>query len=207
MDTWVWIEIAVAVAAIVLAIIAGFAMSIRQNRRDEELRSDFGPEYDRTVKETGSRKKAQEALQGRRDRVAKFHLKPVSQADRERFLSEWQGVQARFVDAPGDAISDADELVGDAMRARGFPTGDYDQRFKDISVEHPYVVQHYREAHLIAKKNQAGQADTEALRQAMMHYRELFKELLNAPARDGEEQLMPSREEREQPQPSTRKTA
>ena len=183
MDTWVWIAIIVAAVVIVAAALGAFALSTRQKRRDETLRSEFGPEYDRTMKETGNRKKAEKALLGRKERVEQFHLKAISQADRERFLSEWQGVQAQFVDAPGQAIGDADELVGEAMRARGFPTGDYDQRFEDISVEHPYVVQHYREAHVIAKKNKAGQADTEALRQAMMHYRELFKELLNAPER------------------------
>ena len=183
MDTWVWIVIIVAIVVIVGAALSAFAISMLQKRRDETLRSQFGPEYDRTMKQMGSRKRAEKALLGRKERVEQFHLKAVSQADRERFLTEWQGVQAEFVDAPGQAIGDADELVGEAMRARGFPTGDYDQRFEDISVEHPYVVQHYREAHVIAKKNKAGQADTEALRQAMMHYRELFKELLNAPER------------------------
>ena len=196
MDTWVWIVIIVAAVVIVAAALGAFALSTRQKRRDETLRSEFGPEYDRTMKETGNRKKAEKALLGRKERVEQFHLKAISQADRERFLSEWQGVQAQFVDAPGQAIGDADELVGEAMRARGFPTGDYDQRFEDISVEHPYVVQHYREAHVIAKKNKAGQADTEALRQAMMHYRELFKELLNAPERGRVPEEMARRGER-----------
>ena len=199
MDTWVWVVIIVAAVLIVGAALAAFAISTRQRRKDEQLKSEFGPEYDRTMKQMGDRKKAEKALLGRKERVEQFHLKAVSQADRERFMTEWQGVQAQFVDTPGRAIGEADELVGEAMRARGFPTGDYDQRFEDISVEHPYVVQHYREAHAIAKKNKAGQADTEALRQAMVHYRELFNELLNAPARGGaaaEEQMMRRGDER-----------
>jgi len=167
-----WIVVAVVIAAAVVGWI------VWQKRRTEQLRSRFRGEYDRTVKETGDVRKAEASLQARARRVEKLQIRPLSAEDADRFAATWQRVQAQFVDDPQGAITQADRLVGEVMTARGYPVGDFDQRVEDISVDHPDVVMNYRAARDIANQHSRGQASTEDLRQAMVHYRALFRDLL-----------------------------
>jgi hypothetical protein len=171
------IAIAVAVVVIVAASI-GIWLFIRK-RRTEKLRTQFGgAEYTRAVKEGGSQRKAEAALDGRTARVEGLHIRPLSPSDRARFVESWTKVQARFVDGPGSAVTDADQLLGDVMSVRGYPVSDFEQRAADISVDHPLVLENYRAAHQSALRQTRGRASTEDLRQAMIHYRTLFEELV-----------------------------
>ncbi len=176
----VQIAIMIAVAVIVVAGIA-FWVYVRKHRT-ERLRTQFGgAEYARAVKEGGSRRKAEAVLDKRADRVQRFHIQPLVQGDRARFVESWRKVQARFVDGPGGAVTEADQLLRDVMSARGYPVSDFEQRAADISVDHPLVLENYRAAHQIALRQTQGQASTEDLRQAMIHYRTLFDELVGEP--------------------------
>ena len=150
-----------------------------QKRPSEQLHERFGPEYERTVGEHGDRGRAEAALEDRKERVEQLHLRPLSPEQRDRFGPEWRHLQARFVDVPEEAVKQADNLVAEVMAARGYPTGDFEQRVADVSVDHPQVVEHYRAAHAIAlRMKEGGQANTEDLRQAIVHYRALFEDLL-----------------------------
>jgi hypothetical protein len=120
-------------------------------------------------------------LAKRADRVESFHLQPLGQGDRARFVESWRRVQARFVDGPGGAVTEADQLLRDVMSTRGYPASEFEQRAADISVDHPMVLENYRSAHEIAVRQTQGQASTEDLRQAMIHYRTLFDELVGEP--------------------------
>ena len=111
-----------------------------------------------------------------------FHIHPLAAGDRARFVESWRGVQSRFVDGPAGAVTEADQLLGDVMSTRGYPVSEFEQRSADISVDHPLVLENYRKAHEIALRQTRGQANTEDLRQAMVHYRTLFEELINEPA-------------------------
>jgi hypothetical protein len=173
MDAWVWIVVILAA----LVIIGAVALILRQ-QQTKRLRERFGPEYSRTVKEYGGEQRAAPILAAREKRVEALHIHPLSQADATRFTNAWRSVQAQFVDDPSGAITQADQLVNEAMRARGYPVGDFEQRAADVSVDHPQVVQNYRSAHDIALRHRRGEASTEDLRQAMVCYRDLFNELL-----------------------------
>jgi hypothetical protein len=173
-------QIAIIVAAIVLVVGAIVAFYLRR-RRTEKLRQHFGPEYDRAVAEGGDRRSAEARLEERTERVKKFHLRPLTAEDRARYTEQWDRVQAHFVDAPAGAVAEADQLLGDLMATCGYPMGDFEQRAADISVEHPIVTQNYRAAHEIAVRQAKGQAGTEDLRRAMIHYRALFEDLVNQP--------------------------
>jgi hypothetical protein len=181
MDTWVWIVIVAAVAAVIVIAVAWYAA---RQKRHKELRESFGPEYDRTVRETGSRGRAEAELEDRRERVEKLRIRPLSEEQRRHFSDDWGAAQARFVDEPGAAIAEADRLVQEAMRSRGYPVTDFEQRAADLSVDYPELVSNYRSAHAIATLNGRGEATTEQLRQAMVHYRSLFNEILS---RDSEQ--------------------
>jgi len=170
MPAWVWVIIAIAVVIVVALIV----MSAIRRRR---LRSQFGPEYDRTVMESGRRGGAAD-LRKREKRRQELDIVPLSPAARERYVQQWQAVQARFVDKPGDAVHEADVLVTGVMRDRGYPMENFEQQSSDVSVDHPNVVQNYRAAHAISMASDQDQATTEDLRQAMIHYRSLFDELL-----------------------------
>jgi hypothetical protein len=161
-----------------VVIIGGIVVWLLQRRRTERLRLRFGPEYDRAIVEGGDRRVAEEQLARREERVEKFHLRTLTTLDRVRFQEAWERVQAHFVDAPAGAVAEADQLLGDAMSTRGYPVGDFEQRAADISVDHPVVTQNYRTAHEIALRQVKGQASTEELRRAMIHYRALFEELV-----------------------------
>lgn len=165
---------------LVLVIVALLALSgwlLYQRRRTDDLRSTFGPEYGRTVEDAGSRRAAEAELLDRKQRVEALDIHPLTAEERDRFTPRWRDVQAAFVDQPRQAVDDADRLIGEVMQARGYPMADLDQRIADISVDHAVVVEHYRAAHDIATRP-GDEADTEALREAMVHYRALFVELL-----------------------------
>jgi hypothetical protein len=177
--TQIIITIAVAVVVIV-AFIAVWQSS--RKRRTQKLRTQFGSaEYTRAVTEGGSQQKAEAALTARAARVEKLRIKPLAPGDRARFIESWAKLQARFVDGPGSAVTDADQLLGDVMSTRGYPVSDFEQRAADISVDHPLVLENYRAAHQYALRQSTGEANTEDLRQAMIHYRTLFEELVNEP--------------------------
>jgi hypothetical protein len=169
--------------AIAVVIAAGVAISVVvRKRRTARLRNQFGgAEYTRAVREGGSQQKAEAALDGRTERVERLHIRPLGAGDRARFIETWGRVQARFVDGPGGAVTDADQLLGDVLSTRGYPVGDFEQRAADISVDHPLVLENYRAAHDSALRQARGQASTEDLRQAMIHYRTLFEELVVEP--------------------------
>ena len=175
--------IIVAIATFVVGlIIADIAVWLsHRKRRSERLRTQFGgSEYDRAVKEDG-RRLAEAGLNERTARVESLNIRPLAQSDRLRFLELWRRVEARFVDGPGGAVTEADQLLGDVMSTRGYPVSDFEQRAADISVDHPLVLENYRTAHDIALRQRKGEANTEDLRQAMIHYRTLFEELVGEP--------------------------
>src|SRR5277367_1600396 len=175
------IIIIIAVAAVVVFAIVAVALSIRK-RRTQKLRTQFGSaEYTRAVTEGGSQQKAEAVLDARTARVEKLHIRPLAAGDRARFIESWARLQARFVDGPGIAVTDADQLLGDVMSTRGYPVSDFEQRSADISVDHPLVLENYRAAHQCALRQSNGEANTEDLRQAMIHYRTLFEALVNEP--------------------------
>src|ERR1700722_6385314 len=173
------------IAAVVLVIVVastGVWLFMRK-RRTDKLRTQFGgPEYARGVEEGGSQRKAEAALDERAERVKRLNIRPLTADDRTRFVDSWAKIQARFVDGPGSAVTDADHLLGDVMSSRGYPVSDFEQRAADISVDHPLVLENYRAAHQSALRQTRGQASTEDLRQAMIHYRTLFEELVAEPA-------------------------
>ena len=174
-STSIWLVVTIAV--IVIAAVLWLAMS---RRRSQQLRDRFGPEYEHAVRTEKNVRRAEATLEARAKRVDALHIRPLSPEDSTRFDATWRGVQARFVDDPKGAVTEADRLVGEVMSARGYPLGDFEQRVADISVDHPDVVMNYRAAREIALVHARGQASTEDLRQAMVHYRALFKDLLEA---------------------------
>jgi len=174
LDPRIVIGVLVAVAVVVVAFV------LSQKRRTDELRGKFGPEYERLVHEHGDPRRAESELTKRTERVKQLHIKALSPEHRDRFADAWRSDQARFVDDPKGAVVEADRLVADLMQVRGYPVGDFEQRAADVSVDHPHVVQNYRVAHDIALREQRGEASTEDLRKAMVHYRALFEDLLDS---------------------------
>lgn len=166
------------IALAVIVVLAVGAWLFLQRRQSQHLQSRFGPEYDHEVEEKGSRRKAESELAEREKRVKKLDVRPLEPAARDGFRHRWTQVQARFVDDPPGAVAEADDLLGEVMRTRGYPVRDFEQNAGDISVDHPEVVKHYRAGHDIAVRHQRGEASTEELRQAMIHYRALFDELV-----------------------------
>jgi hypothetical protein len=170
--------IALGVVLVVLVVVAIALYVRKRNHTTAELRDRFGPEYDRAVKQHGSERKAEAKLADRETRVDLLQIRSLDLAERERYLAQWQAVQSRFVDYPKGAVIEADELVSSLMQTRGYPVVDFDQRAADISVDHPRVVENYRSGHNIALRLGTGEASTEELRTAMIHYRSLFDELV-----------------------------
>lgn len=173
MNTLVVVAIVVGVL-VVLAIV----WAVMQSRRRTRLRERYGSEYEHVVDETGSPRKAASVLEEREERVKELDIRPLEPDEAQAFTAEWTDVQARFVDNPRLATAEADDLVGRVMRARGYPVTDFEQRAADVSVHHPDVVENYRAAHAIAGKAERSQVSTEDLRQALIHYRALFDDLL-----------------------------
>jgi FtsZ-interacting cell division protein ZipA len=169
----------VIVAIVVIALIVA-ALVVARQRRSQQLQEGFGPEYERTVEERGGdRREAEAELRERARRRKEFDIRPLEPAARDRYAERWRAAQRRFVDQPGPAVGEADALVMEVMRDRGYPVADeFEQRAADVSVDHPEVVEHYRAAHAISTRATAGEAGTEDLRQAMVHFRALFAELL-----------------------------
>lgn len=176
-----WVLLAVVV---VLLVIIGVLVARRQQSR--RLKDEFGPEYGRVVAERGDQRAAEKELADRRQRVGKFEIRHLDPSAREHYLEQWAAAQRYFVDQPAGAVGEADELVQQVMHDRGYPVAeDFEQRAADISVEHPAVVENYRAAHGISIQARTAQASTEQLRQAMVHFRALFDDLL-APGDGGE---------------------
>jgi hypothetical protein len=190
MPTWGWVLVAVG-AAIVIALVVWQGL---RARRTHALQQRFGPEYDRTLDRADDRSEAEAELEGRARRRDELDVQPLSHAARERYLAEWRRVQARFVDDPAGAVSQSDALIQSVMRERGYPVEDFDQRAADVSVDHPNVIENYRAGHRLA-----GSSDTEDQRQAMIHHRALFEELVEETAdrplsRDTESTTTPNQE-------------
>ena len=160
--------ILVVAVVLALAVVVAAAVTIR-DRRSYRLRPRYGPEYDRTVRDAGEVRTAE---------ATRLHITPPTAEQTRRFSDEWQQVQARFVDEPAGAVLQADRLIGDIMQARGYPVGDFEQRVEDISVDHPDIVMNYRAAGAIMEEHARHPVSTEDMRQAMMHYRALFKDLI-----------------------------
>jgi FtsZ-interacting cell division protein ZipA len=167
--------IAIVVVIVLLALLAFFA---GRQRRSRQLKDRFGPEYDRTVERAGDQRAAESELLDRAERRQQLDIVPLDPEARTRYLEAWRNTQAQFVDAPAEATREADRLITSVMRDRGYPVDDFEQRAADISVDHPQVVDDYRAAHAIAAANDRSEASTEDLRQALVHYRSLFEELL-----------------------------
>ena len=178
MPAWVWVLIAVVVVA-VLAVVVWQAMA---RKKTGHLQDRFGPEYDRTVGKAESKRDAESELEAREERRQQLEIRPLSEAARERYLDRWQAVQAQFVDDPRTAVASADSLIQSVMEERGYPVEDFEQRAADVSVDHPHVVENYRQGHSLAKASADGSDSTENLRQAMRHFRALFEELVEPPA-------------------------
>ena len=168
------------IIVLVLLLVVGAALvafGLVANRR-RALRNRFGPEYDRVVESTEDRRAAERELRERERRHAELELRPLDPASRERYSASWEEIQVRFVDAPDRAVGEADELVTRLIAERGYPTVDYDDQLAHLSVEHARTLDHYRQAHEINERNSRGEATTEQLRQALVHYRALFADLL-----------------------------
>jgi nitrogen fixation-related uncharacterized protein len=163
---------------VVVILVALGLVALLWRRRSLKLQEQFGPEYKHAVRQYGDARKAEAELAAREKRVRKLEIRPPTQEDQSRFAEVWRRTQARFVDEPSKAVDEADGLIKEVMQTRGYPVGDFEQRAADISVDHPDVVINYRAGREIAERNKSGQATTEDLRQAMMHYRSLFEELV-----------------------------
>jgi hypothetical protein len=169
-----WIIVAILVVALVVLVVL-----LMRSRRSQRLQKEFGPEYGRVVADHGDRREAESELTERRERRAKLEIRELDPAARERYAERWAAAQRAFVDQPAPAVAEADALVSEVMRERGYPVSeDFEQRAANVSVDHPVVVEHYRGAHAISVRATQGDAGTEDLRQAMVHFRALFDELL-----------------------------
>ena len=166
------------VLAIAAIVVAGALAWYFQRQQSQRLKARFGPEYDRMRDEVGDVRRAEAALAARENRVHKLHIRALSEPEKARFAEVWRHIQTLFVDEPNGAVREADHLVNEVMTAKGYPIADFKQRSADVSVDHPIVMEHYRAARSIAERNEAGSASTEDLRQAVVHYRALFEDLL-----------------------------
>jgi hypothetical protein len=182
MDTWVWVVLAL-LALVAIAIVVWAA---GRARRSKQLKEGFGPEYERVVDEAGDKREAERELQARRERYEEFDIRPLAAGARTRYSEEWRAVQERFVDEPDTAVRDADRLVQQVMAERGYPVeDDFERRADDLSVDYPELVENFRKGNRLWSDYEAGNGGTEDLRQAMVHYRSLFEELLEEePARE-----------------------
>ena len=175
MSTWVWIVIAIAVVVVVLAVV----WSAMRAKRTRALQGAFGQEYDRTVDHAGARRAGERELRDRQKQHEQLDIRPLSPESRDRYVKRWQSTQSRFVDDPRGAVAEADTLVQEVMKERGYPTKDFERRVADISVDHPDLVEKYRTADGIARASERGDASTEDMRHSVRHYRALFAELLD----------------------------
>lgn len=170
------VQIVIIVVIVIAVVLIGAAAWMAVRRRS--LRERFGPEYDRVVGEQDSRRAAERELRARERRHAELDLRPLSEESRRRYAASWEEIQAKFVDTPNEAVGEADRLVTQLIAERGYPTENFDDQLAQLSVEHARTLEHYRDAHDINLQNERGQASTEQLRQALVHYRALFADLL-----------------------------
>ena len=168
----------VAIVAVLVIAVAGYLLYSK--RQSQRLQRRFGPEYVEAVNKFGSQAKAEAELKKREKRVERFEVVPLTPAEADRFAQSWTRLQGSFVDDPKGVLIQAEQLVRDLLRKRGFPMADFERQAADISVDHPSVVSNYRAAQLILSRDQRGEADTEELRRAVVHFRALFDELLGA---------------------------
>jgi hypothetical protein len=167
----------IVIVVVIVVVIAALAIGAFEMRR-RRLRQQFGPEYDRLVSETGNRRQAEAELANRQRRVAKLDIRPLSQEENARYQGEWNAIQERFVDAPTQSVTEAGTLVSTVMRTRGYPADDQGEAMDALSVDHAPTLARYREARAISDRAGGGGATTDDLRNAMLHYRELFHELV-----------------------------
>ena len=173
----------------VLAAIAALAIIVWafvRGRRTSALRERFGDEYDRTLDEQGRRDRSEAALLEREERVAQLTIRRLDPEERQAAIAEWREVKAVFVDSPVESVHHADRLLASIMTAKGFPMADFDRRYEDLTVDHGEVARHYRDGHAITERHRLGEASTEDLRQAMIHFEALFDDLVNEPVDGGE---------------------
>jgi len=168
----------VAIGIAVVALVAIALWAVARRSKSEQLREHFGSEYDRTMKETGSRSAAEENLVARAEEVKAFNIRALTTAERDRYVIDWKKIEAHFVERPTTAVIEADELVELVMRTRGYPMADFEKDADLLSVKHPRVVDHYRAGRAMIDSHGRGTASTEDLRQAMLHYRALFEDLV-----------------------------
>jgi hypothetical protein len=172
--------VTVIIVVLVLLALAAAAYAMVQKRRREQLQTRLGPEYDRQVEAAGSRRKAEQHLAGVVNKRDKLDVRDLDDSERARYTTDWEAVQARFVDEPGAAVDSAESLITKVMRERGYPVDDFEERADLVAVDHPDVVSHYREAHAAHERHRkTGSLDTEDLRQSFVHYRELFTTLVH----------------------------
>lgn len=181
--------IVIVVAVIAIAVIAMLAMKAK---RRKDLQSRFGPEYERTIEDADSKRKAERDLKERADMRDQLQLRDLTPAQQDRYREEWHDLQASFVDRPDTSLADADRLVSAVMRDRGYPVDDFEQQAGLVSVDHPRVVEHYRAAHDIYERNRVEAVDTEDQRKAVVHYRALFDELMTSSGNADGERTAPS---------------
>jgi hypothetical protein len=174
-QNWV-IPLAIGALVIISLVIAWIYL---RNRRTERLKNRFGSEYQHTVREFGSRQKAETDLDRRERHLQELKIRPLTEAERQRFREEWEHVQARFVDDPKLAVMEADRLITEVLRLRGYPVDDFDERVDDVSAAYPNVVSNYREACAIVSRTDRGDVSTEDYRRAIVLYRNLADELFN----------------------------
>jgi len=183
MPVWAWVVIVVGAVLVLAAIV----WQVMKQQRTRGLRGQFGPEYERTVSSADSKREAESELAARRKRVESFEIRPLSAEQRARYSDDWQAVQAQFVDEPEGAVVRADALIQSVMADRGYPMENFEQRAADVSVDHPRVVENYRNGHRLFEKTRNGDGTTEDLRQAMQSYRKLFEELVEEDGSDAGE--------------------
>lgn len=181
MDTF-WI-IAIAVGVVVLLGALAFWLYRRSTSDARQLKRTFGPEYERTVERTGDEDRARRELADRLDRHDRFEIRELESDERDRYAARWEDIQREFVDDPESAVRDADGLIQDVMRTRGYPVEDFEQRARDLSVDHPEVVERYREGRRLLDRSE--RVPTEDHREAMLSFRVLYEELVGSPVGHG----------------------
>ena len=177
---WIWVAVG---AIIVLAVIGLIARGARRSR-SEALRDKFGPEYEHALREKGNRSRAEQDLIARAEQARNFTIRPLTAEEHARFRADWDRIEMRFLERPTTTVVEADELVEEIMRVRGYPMGDFEKHAADLSVNHPRIVEHYRAGHAAIDSNRDGKSSTEELRQSMLHYRALIDELLGSKRTD-----------------------
>jgi len=179
MPVWSWFFIAAGVL-IALTLILILVLSVTGRRKTRRLKEHFGAEYERAVDDAGGQRAAEQELVARERKRQKLDIVALSPAAHQRYAQQWTDIQRSFVDDPSEAVGYADRLVTEVMRERGYPVADFEQRAADISVDHPDMVEHYRAAHTLHLAQKQADIGTEAQRQAFVHYRALFEQLLGA---------------------------